>query len=94
MGKLHSIRRAIKRDPEKFFYKGGDGVLYANSIQKRTVFKTVSDNKWQARATGEWIVTSSWVNRNICWRCYVAKILNELGYDVKIIKWSHRVKLW
>lgn len=69
MGKLHTLRRAIERDPKKFFdtYDWGVSVEGAN----------FSEGQWEP------MVCDRERSRLFPYRKFVKSVLKRLGYDVR-----------
>lgn len=69
MGKLHTLRRAIEREPEKWFRQDYDGRCFARGASR---------SKWFG--SKQWEPTESWQVGYRSYRSFVRHILNELGY--------------
>lgn len=70
MGKLHSLRRAIEREPEKYMVRY-PSVLY---VVKAARFHS---------ATGQWQPYSSFWG-GAAYRSFVLHVLESLGYQVRL----------
>lgn len=68
MGKLHTLRRAIERDPDHFMDKNGP------SLRASSAFRYF-------RRKGDWRGRPYWASSS--YRPYVRKVLRSLGYVVQ-----------
>jgi len=66
MGKLHTLRRAIERNPKEWMHEN-----YCRKV-------VMSAKKTK---TGQWVPFLGWCSKK-SYRSFVKHVLKELGYDV------------
>lgn len=66
MGKLHTLRRAIERNPEDWFYERRYGYPRTENIARAARFYR-----------GQWIPVLGWGSS---YKSFVKHVLEELGY--------------
>ena len=71
MGKLHTLRRAIEREPEKWIYREHDGRLTARGARR---------DRWQNH--GQWFSVERWSYNGASYRGFVQSVLAKLGYSM------------
>lgn len=71
MGKLHTLRRAIEREPEKWFNLESTGRCWAYGASRRI---WSNNNRWEP--------TAPWGYHGKAYRSFVKQVLKELGYEL------------